>query len=1202
VGGYQMKQTVQTPREFINPLLSKRSVIQSDFEKFENNVKQLLHVNTSESEEHQKNAVRDFLVHSFGYAINTKGKIDWAIFKDGKVEVLIEAKRLDNVSEMITPSELNRKALHEAILYFMQERDEGNNDLKHIIILTAFKWFVFDAKEFDRLFWSDRQIKKIYTDFKSPSILGDKTKDFYEAIAKHLKVNVADEIEIKCAHFDLSKELNKKELIAIYKLLSPDSLLKAFNPNDANTLNREFYSELLYILGLEEVKEGGKKLIGRAKSPQLGSLYENIGGKLTQYGKPNDFESIIKLMIIWINRILFLKLLESQIVKWNTNPSFKFLNAKKIDDFDKLEMLFFEVLAKKPRDRNHREFDYIPYLNSSLFELHEMEEKSLKISNLADDTHIAYYTKTVIKDEKSTKKTGEVCTLHYLFEFLDAYDFSSEGSEEIVHDNKTLINASVLGLIFEKLNGYKDGSFYTPSFITMYMAKESLTKAVLAKFLTCKGWDCQNLTELHNKIEDIKEANDIINSLTLCDPAVGSGHFLVSALNEILTIKSTLGILCDDNGKKLKDYRLELANDELIVKDDEGEIFEYQRQSSEKTRVQKALFKEKQRIIENSLFGVDTNPNSVNICRLRLWIELLKNAYYKEDGTLDTLPNIDINIKCGNSLISRFELKDELKIKNIKHEIENYKQKVSDYKENLGTKKEVLESINALKAKFNLSLKAEWKVQKTLNDKLLEYYKEFGFDKLSNELALKCLDWRNQVFQPALFGDKNEKKQNQLLEELSKLQAQIEEIETGKIYQNAFEWRFEFPEVLDEKGDFVGFDVVIGNPPYISLSKIKEIDYGRLGYEVFDKTGDILALFFEKALAISRANVSFIVSNSWLKTKYGVPLKKLFETSQTQIINFEDSQIFEEATVESCIATIDKNKEARTELITIKNFSAKDATIASLHVMIENSAEDDSDALLMHKIESRGKPLKEWKVSINYGIKTGFNEAFIIDTATKEALCAKDTKSAQILKPILRGRDIQKYMTNWAGFWLINSHNNPPIQVDNYPAIKEHFNQFDTQLEKRQDKGKTPYNLRNCAYLADFEKPKIVWGEISDEPKFAYDETGAYAEATSFMMSGENLKYLLAFLNSKLSKWYFERISTTTGMGTNRWKKFKLELLPIAQTDDENPFIDLVDKILTCKASNPKANTAELEAQIDTMVYKLYDLSEEEIMIVEGKA
>jgi hypothetical protein len=189
--------------------------------------------------------------------------------------------------------------------------------------------------------------------------------------------------------------------------------------------------------------------------------------------------------------------------------------------------------------------------------------------------------------------------------------------------------------------------------------------------------------------------------------------------------------------------------------------------------------------------------------------------------------------------------------------------------------------------------------------------------------------------------------------------------------------------------------------------------------------------------------------------------------------------------------------------------------------------------------------------------------------------------------------------------------------------IKEHLDNYYEKLVKRSDQGKTPYNLRNCAYLADFEKPKIIWGEISDEPKFAYDDTQMYAEATTFFMTGENLKYLLAFLNSKLSKWYFERISTTTGMGTNRWKKFKLELLPIAIADDETPFINLVDEILSAKKNLKKykkhfdslnaidkieikeatekleARVVECENEIDVMVYALYGLSADEIGIVE---
>ena len=158
---------------------------------------------------------------------------------------------------------------------------------------------------------------------------------------------------------------------------------------------------------------------------------------------------------------------------------------------------------------------------------------------------------------------------------------------------------------------------------------------------------------------------------------------------------------------------------------------------------------------------------------------------------------------------------------------------------------------------------------------------------------------------------------------------------------------------------------------------------------------------------------------------------------------------------------------------------------------------------------------------------------------------------------------------------------------------------FYPNLEKRYDKGSTPYNLRNCAYLEDFEKPKIVWGEISDQPKFAYDDSGLYVEATSFIMTGDNLKYLLSVLNSKLSKWYFERISTTTGMGTNRWKKFKLELLPIVETDNMKLLINMADKIITLKKQNQ--DTSNLEAQIDQMVYELYGLNDEEIAVVEGR-
>jgi adenine-specific DNA-methyltransferase len=683
-----MQLKTRTPRDFINALLSKKSIHPAPFAAFKQAVQDFVQAakNQHASGQTEPNMVTNALkpfIDSLGYnssPYSQKGQIgiDLVIQQNGKPAVIIEAKRPSS-REMMTEQDVNKKAFHEAVYYFMRERDAGNDGLTSVVVTDFDNWFVFDAKDFERLFWDNTAIQKIYQTHKNPNLLSTTTADFYHALELALPKQHADLVShevIDCAHFNLLLAYNDTELAAIYKLLSADCLLKVFNPNDANSLNREFYNELLYILGLEETKQGGKKLINQALTPQTGSLYENTSDKLAQYYKTNDFEAVIKLMIIWINRILFLKLLESQIVTWTDQKNHKFLLSSKIADYVSLENLFFNILAKKIQDRGSNQFDYIPYLNSSLFEVHADELKGITIATLAGDAQMDYYNKTVVKDNLSHKKTGKVNTLAYLFEFLDAYDFANDSKDEITTDNKSLISASVLGLIFEKINGYKDGSFYTPSFVTMYMAKETIEKTVLQKFNLAKDWECKTLVELDNKlnIADIAESNAIINDIKICDPAVGSGHFLVSALNEILRIKSHLGILMDESGKRIKDYAVTIENDELILKDfEDGTFFEYKKGHFEKTRIQKTLFKEKQKIIESCLFGVDINPNSVNICRLRLWVELLKNAYYKPDGTLDTLPNIDINIKCGNSLISRFDIKDDLKSRSIQAEIKDYK-------------------------------------------------------------------------------------------------------------------------------------------------------------------------------------------------------------------------------------------------------------------------------------------------------------------------------------------------------------------------------------------------------------------------------------------------------------------------------------------------------------------------------------------------
>lgn len=307
-----------------------------------------------------------------------------------------------------------------------------------------------------------------------------------------------------------------------------------------------------------------------------------------------------------------------------------------------------------------------------------------------------------------------------MLRFLDAYDFGAEGKGEVQEENKALITASVLGLIFEKINGYKDGSFYTPGFITMYMCRETLRRAVVQKFNDKYGWNCGNIEEVDNALFrhkiPLKDANELINSLHICDPAVGSGHFLVSALNELIAIKADLHILIDSQGKLLRYDSISVANDELVVIDSHGDLFEYTVSKSggvspEKHLLQETLFRKKQHIIENCLFGVDINPNSVKICRLRLWIELLKNAYYTLESSykeLHTLPNIDINIKQGNSLLSRFALEEDLSevFKKQKYGLKAYQAAVQRYKDTNSkeTKYELAAFFKEIKDQFRTTI------------------------------------------------------------------------------------------------------------------------------------------------------------------------------------------------------------------------------------------------------------------------------------------------------------------------------------------------------------------------------------------------------------------------------------------------------------------------------------------------------------------
>ncbi|GAB1452351.1 Eco57I restriction-modification methylase domain-containing protein [Draconibacterium sp.] len=915
------------PKQAINKAFLKVKPNRADIERFKANLTQLLdRISDAESEEFHKNLVIDFFKKTYyepNHFVNTKGRNDLVIHNSSKatstVGVIVEAKKPANKTEMLTYDKLNVKAFQELVLYYLRERITLKNiEIKYLVATNINEWFIFDATLFDRLFAQNKNFVKQFNDFEAGRLADTKTDLFYKQIAAPFIAEIKNEIEF--TWFDirdyekLLRNDNKTDdvkLISLFKLLSPEHLLKLPFANDSNTLDKKFYGELLHIIGLTETKSGNKKLIERNKENDRnpGSILENAMVQIdsldkisrlenqSQYGanlQEKLFNVGLELSITWINRILFLKLLEAQLVTYHKgDKSHEFLNFDKIKDYDELNSLFFQVLAQRQNERSDDTktlFSKVPYLNSSLFEPTDIEHATIFVSNLRNDKAIPVYSATVLKNETGKKRTGNINPLEYLFDFLNAYDFSGEGSAAIQEDNKTLINASVLGLIFEKINGYKDGSFFTPGFITMYMCRETLRRAVVQKFNETKNWDCADINALYNKIEDRDEANRIINDLKICDPTVGSGHFLVSALNEMIAIKNDLKILQDSDGKRLKEYSCEVVNDELIVTDEDGELFEYNPANKESQRVQETLFNEKRTIIENCLFGVDINPNSVKICRLRLWIELLKNAYYKrKDGSsnfggpkereLETLPNIDINIKYGNSLISRYALDADLRkvLKVSKYSIADYKNAVNTYRET--NSKDLKREME----KLILSIKQDFTYEIRRNDPL-----KTKLDKLSHELYNRFTG--NFIFEPEQkYGnnDKLEKKklaeQKKLEEEINSISLKMNEIKGNKIYLNAFEWRFEFPEVLDENGDFIGFDVVIGNPPYFSLSKIKEqsMYFEKAGYQTYSKGADIYCLFYElgNKLLKKHGHLTFITSNSWLRSIYGDLLKEYFKSN-----------------------------------------------------------------------------------------------------------------------------------------------------------------------------------------------------------------------------------------------------------------------------------------------------------------------------------
>jgi hypothetical protein len=1246
------------PRKALNKAFLKVKPNRTEIEGFKTNLITLLdRTNDTESEEFHKNLVSDFLKDTYykqNHFINTKGRNDLVIHNgqnaDSTVGVILEAKKPTNKSEMITTKKLNAKAFQELVLYYLRERITHKNlEVKHLVATNINEWFIFDATLFDRLFAQNKNLVKQFNDFEAGRLADTKTEFFYKQVAEPFIDSITSEIEF--TYFNIQNfqkplrntdKADDNSLIALFKLLSPEHLLKLPFTNDSNSLDKRFYSELLHIIGLTETKEGSKKLIERNKAGErhTGTILEDAIiqldslDKLSRLEKQNQFGNTqqerlfnvaLELSITWINRILFLKLLEAQLITYHKgDKSYSFLNLDKIKNYDDLNSLFFQVLARKYDERNEdvkKIFEKVPYLNSSLFEPTDIEQVTLFISNLKDDKTIPAISSTVLKDKQGKKRTGNLTTLEYLFEFLDAYDFGAEGGEEIQEDNKTLINASVLGLIFEKINGYKDGSFFTPGFITMYMCRETIRKAVVQKFNETKKWNCNNIEELYDKIEDRKEANKIVNSIKICDPAVGSGHFLVSALNEMIAVKNDLKILQDRDGKRLKEYQVEVVNDELIVTDEEGELFEYNPSNKESQRIQETLFHEKQTIIENCLFGVDINSNSVKICRLRLWIELLKNAYYKNSTELETLPNIDINIKCGNSLVSRFAIDADLKqaLKKSKWTIDSYRIAVDTYRnaESKEQKREMERLIADIKSDFRSEISLNDPKVKKLRKLSSDLYQMTNQGQLFEMSKKEKTDWNKKV--------------TQLTEETKKLEAEIEEIKANKIFENAFEWRFEFPEVLNDDGDFVGFDVVIGNPPYLRVESVSErhANFYKKEYKSASGKFDVSSLFIELGISLiaMKGKLSYISTYQFIYTGSAIGLREfIMNNTKGSVIMFSSTQqIFEDATTYTGIFQFEKGTS---EIFKIQNANVIGQTIIETNVLNLTKSNfiskrvivDDAD--LVEKLKTNKNTVLGIEIGVaKCGVVSSCDDVFFV----QEKQISEFHLERELIYPILGSEDLSRYHLSIPQTYCIYPYNEVNSKTslidekqlnDLFPNISNYFKTNESILRERSQ-GRTSYEKSSRWYQLNrprekwiYNSKKIIAPGTTNNPKFALDLVGAVfrnARLYSFILKDENIAYyklILGILNSKLSHYFMTLLCPPKNNGYYELSTTFLEDFPypIWSIDNELQIklISKVQDVISNKEKNENSDTTSLELEIDHLVYKIYDLTPEDINIVEN--
>ena len=724
------------------------------------------------------------------------------------------------------------------------------------------------------------------------------------------------------------------------------------------------------------------------------------------------------------------------------------------------------------------------------------------------------------------------------------------------------------------------------------MCRSVIRDTVVNRFNEAEGWNCQNFDELKERIDyynrDFRiKANHIINNIRICDPAVGSGHFLVSALNELVLVKYELGILQDhaEQPNRLKGYHISVENDELVLTDEDDKVFKYRPSSPDAQRIQEALFEEKRTIIENCLFGVDINPKSVDICRLRLWIELLKNAYYYKDEKgkrkLQTLPNIDINIKCGNSLLSKNPVRQgnavvELKMFEVQR-LQTYKEDVAAYK-------------HCSDKKRKAEIKA--KIQQFRDSFIAQGYQQNFFDIKGNK-----------------------------------------EYINDDIYSNSLEWMFDYPEILDDEGRMQGFDIIVGNPPYVSLEEQKELSkaYGKLKtqglsenkkpvYTTFDPRGDLYMLFVERAISLLKphAYLTFIIPNKWMRVGSGKGLRRfLLRSNLTQLVDFCDNQVFPEATTYTCIIRMaNETPESHFRASTIEKLNKKKlpSDIAKHEVLFPKDGLNDGiwitssveNHQLIAKLKAKMPSLGDLVGNqVYYGIKTALTDAFLINEETRSQLIAEDKHAESVIRPFLQGRNLRSFSEVKAENYLLflpkgfTKHGLGETWggageqeawawfSTNYPSIAKHLQPFADRARRRTDKGDYWWELRACSYYDKFDLPKIFYQRFQVKPCFIYDTSGTFSNDSVWFLSIAR-KELVALLNSQVGWWLISEHCPRIRNGYQlNWDN--LRQIPIPKDLPEELAV-YTDKLMTATRITDQEGYERIYEELNAFVEELYGI------------